>query len=130
MSPRKKNTATASRKHEIIPDLSVPGGDLRLSHLTDEPEAVSPKRKGPKPQYQREAKSAFHTLLKLSSHFIVVLFIVGLGFLMHLLLIHVLGDPFFFDVIPIRWVIDLGDLAIILAFIGVVLKELMKSGKR
>lgn len=45
---------------------------------------------------------------------------------MHFLLKNVFGDPKFFDLIPVRWVLDLGDIAIIFAFVIIVIRELWK----
>ncbi len=75
---------------------------------------------------QREIGSVRQSLSKLSKHFIILIFVIVLAVAMHFLLKNVFGDPKFFDLIPVRWVIDLGDIAIILTFVIIVIRELWK----
>jgi hypothetical protein len=75
---------------------------------------------------QKEIRDVGLSLSKLSKHFIILLFIIGLAVAMHFLLKNVFGDPKFFDLIPVRWVLDLGDIAIIFAFVIIVIRELWK----
>ena len=69
-------------------------------------------------------RSVWKSVSKLSKHFIILIFIIVLAIAMHFLLEHVFGDPKFFDLIPVRYIIDLGDIAIIFAFVIIVIREL------
>jgi len=67
-------------------------------------------------------KGARDHISKLTKHFVVTLFLNVLVAIMHYFLIYV-GDPKFFDLIPIRYVIDLGDMFIIMTFVIIAIKE-------
>jgi hypothetical protein len=76
---------------------------------------------------RKEIHSLRDSLSKLGKHFIITLSIVGLGVSAHWMIVHVFGDPRFFDLIPVRYVIDAGDIAVIVTFFTIMIRELWKS---
>lgn len=73
---------------------------------------------------QGDIRNLQQVLSKLSKHTLVLFAVIILAVGMHFLLERGFGDPKFFDLIPVRYVIDLGDIAIILAFVIIVIREL------
>ena len=86
-----------------------------------------PRRTPPRKPQNKEIRSLKESLSKIGKHFVITSTIVALGILMHLFLVVVLRDPGFFDFIPIRYVIDLGDLAVIVTFFAMMIRELWRS---
>lgn len=93
------------------------------------PETPAEHYPPPEAYHQKEIKSVGQIISKLSKHFVILIFIIVLAVAMHFLLEHVFGDPKFFDYIPVRWAIDLGDIAIIFTFVIIVIRELWKVEK-
>ncbi len=98
----------------------------RLNNVdSSETSASLPERaRNRTPYAQKEIQTLGKSLSKLGKHLIVLLAVVALAVLMHFLLVRVFGDPKFFDLIPVRYVIDLGDASIILTFVIIIIREL------
>lgn len=75
----------------------------------------------------QELQSLSRSLSKLAKHFVITLCVSGLGVLTHLVLVHWFGDPRFFDLVPVRYAIDAGDIAVIATFFIMMIRELWRQ---
>ncbi len=66
----------------------------------------------------------YRTLAELASHTIVMVLSLGSIGVIHLTLAKLLGADFkFFDLIPIRWLIDVGDITVFAKFLWAVILD-------
>lgn len=82
---------------------------------------------GAKKPRAAEFKSLSESLSKLIKHFVITVSVVGLGVLTHLILVYWFADPRFFDLIPVRYTIDAGDIAVIATFFIIMIRELWRQ---
>lgn len=99
--------------------------------LTDAAPNIAPTDRETPPETPAiDAKKEFRTLSQvlanLAKHFFITICVVTLGVAMHWVLVHVFDDPKFFDRVPVRYVIDAGDIAVIVTFFSIMIRELVK----
>jgi hypothetical protein len=89
------------------------------------------EEKEPEDVQQEIKKRTARTILELLAHTLVMGISLGSIWAIHLILEGLLGhDARFFDLIPIRWIIDLADLAIIGKFIWELIMEFQERKQR
>jgi hypothetical protein len=74
----------------------------------------------------RRWATLFETAPEITRHTIALLLSLFSLWLIHLALKHLLGDPKFFGVIPVQWIIDVGDIIILIKFIWHLIKNFNK----
>lgn len=129
-----KQSKPSSKKEVAKPDDQIPriiltDADPVAESIVEADESL-PEQETPQEQamdVRKEIHSLRDSLSKLGKHFIITLSIVGLGVSAHWMIVHVFGDPKFFDQIPVRYVIDAGDVAVIVTFFTIMIRELWKS---
>ena len=115
--PRRSPRDRDSEDEGNAPRIIITDSDFPL---TEEP------RKPEKPAL-REFGSLAKSLSKLANHFVITLCVSGLGVLTHLILVDSFGDPKFFDLVPVRYTIDAGDIAVIATFFIIMIRELWRQ---
>lgn len=75
---------------------------------------------------RKEAKQLQNFSVKFLAHLIAILFLVGIGFITHFILRGLFGDPKIFDLIPVRYAIEVGDVAIIMALVVKFVRDLLR----
>ena len=66
----------------------------------------------------------YKTIAEIASHTIVMVLSLGSIGVIHLVLFKLLGADFrFFDLIPIRWLIDVGDITVVARFLLAILLD-------
>lgn len=75
----------------------------------------------------QELRSLSRSLSKLAKHFVITLCVSGLAVLTHLVLVYWFHDPTFFDLVPVRYAIDAGDIAVIATFFIMMIRELWRQ---
>ncbi|HEX8149603.1 MAG TPA: hypothetical protein VF591_20660 [Pyrinomonadaceae bacterium] len=69
----------------------------------------------------------YKTIAEIASHTIVMVLSLGSIGVIHLALLKLLGADFkFFDLIPIRWLIDVGDITVVARFLLAILLDFRK----
>jgi hypothetical protein len=80
------------------------------------------------PEQQKIKTRTVLMLLEVGSHTLVLGLVLGSIFLIHLILKGLLGhEAKFFDLIPIRWIIDVADLLVIGKFLWEIIKDFRRS---
>lgn len=136
---RKRGRPPKIKETQITESLAEPIGEpleIYSHNIPEEKERLSPppqekeqsSQTSKETYFQKEIKSTGKSLSIIVKHFIIILFFIALGVLMHYLLRNVFDNPKFFDHIPVYWVVDLADIAIIITFVIVVIRELWRLG--
>lgn len=77
----------------------------------------------------REAKELGITIAKVLAHIFVVLLLIVLGVVGHYLIKDKLGDPLVADSIPVRYALELGDVAIIFSLVVKLIWDILTGNK-
>lgn len=123
----------SGRKLRRIADLTAGGGGDDREQPADFPRIIltdadaSYTESKPTAHTTQELQSLSQSLSKLAKHFVITLCVSGLGVLTHLVLVHWFGDPRFFDLLPVRYAIDAGEIAVISTFFIMMIRELWRQ---
>ena len=70
--------------------------------------------------------AVFETAPEITRHTIALLLSLFSLWVIHLTMKYLLGDPKFFGLIPVQWIIDVGDIVILVKFIWHLIKNFNK----
>lgn len=73
-----------------------------------------------------EWPAIFETAPEIARHTVALLLSLFSLWLIHLVMKHLLGDPKFFGLIPVQWIIDVADIIILIKFIWHLIKNFNK----
>jgi hypothetical protein len=88
-------------------------------------------RQSSKNKLRKVGKREFYSLIsivaKIAKHFPAALTILGFGVALHLILENLFHDPKFFGLLPVKYMFDAGDLAVIITLFIMLIRDLLKE---
>jgi len=91
---------------------------------------MAKQRRSRQSWWRQRLRKLKEVLADLLEHAAVVVIISLLALFVHYALQYWFHDPKFWDLIPIRYVVDAGDAAVILAFFVVLIRKILVEGEQ
>lgn len=88
-------------------------------------------RRSPKSKLKKVGKREFHSFIrifaKIAKHFPIALTVFGFGVALHLILENLFHDPKFFGLLPVKYMFDAGDIAVIITLFIMLIRDLLNE---
>ena len=117
---------TNERRHKDLDD------ETPRIILTDPDELpVRPKERSSKSKLRRFGENQLESLLRIVAiivkHFPIALVVLLFGVALHLILENLFNDPKFFGLLPVKYMFDAGDIAVIITLFIMLIRDLLKE---